>query len=386
MGTKRTKRQDLGVGIAVVLGAFAVWATTTYLAAIAVGYKPLETQAWGRWDTGWYQRIAREGYSLTHCKGVPLRTLDDYCGATAWFPGYPYSMRPLHALGLTYGQSGRIIAVVALLATFALLWFGFLARRPLRQALPAMALAAVFPGAVYYGAIFPISMLVAAMLGTLLLLQRRRWFLAGLCGAIATVAYSSGITIAIVAVVPLFTPGAGGFLRRVWAGFQIGLPSLAAYGLVLLDFERSVGRWDAWFLVQEGYGHELGSPWTTFWHRVDLLQGGSVPKDFVGTHSAWVGGQSLLVAVLVLAVLGIAAVRWRQLGPGERGAVVLTLPLWLVPLSLGDALSIYRAEAVMVPMVVVLARAPAFLQWLAAAVAAVVCYFIARLFFTFELI
>ena len=80
MGTKRAKRQDLGVGIAVVLGAFALWATIIYLAAIAVGWKPLETRAWGRWDTGWYQRI----HAVLFHHGLPERSQLLTADGQAW--------------------------------------------------------------------------------------------------------------------------------------------------------------------------------------------------------------------------------------------------------------------------------------------------------------
>ena len=53
-------------------------------------------------------------------------------------------------------------------------------------------LAALFPGQVYFHAVFPISLSVLCTLGCLYGMARERWILAGVCGAAVTWVYSLG--------------------------------------------------------------------------------------------------------------------------------------------------------------------------------------------------
>ena len=82
-----------GRDVAVLAGTLLLWLTTMSLAARSVGWAPLLTPTWGRWDTGQYLSIARNGYIFEQCVGVANRGPDDWCGNSGWFPLYPYMMR-----------------------------------------------------------------------------------------------------------------------------------------------------------------------------------------------------------------------------------------------------------------------------------------------------
>jgi len=76
-----------------------------------------------------------------------------------------YLMRVGSCFGPTHFTVGRVISFVAMVGTWAALWFGFLRRRPLAAGVLGMAIAAALPASVHYGAVFPIStMLLAVML------------------------------------------------------------------------------------------------------------------------------------------------------------------------------------------------------------------------------
>lgn len=357
---------------AVVVAALGLWAVVTWTAAAAVGFSGHKTSTWARWDTGHYVDIAEDGYTVGPCVDVANRRPTDLCGTTGWFPALPYLMRAAGVIGVAAKTAGRWIALAAFAGTLAVLWRGFLAQRPRPQGLAAMALAAVFPGAVYYGAIFPTSLATLSTVGCLALVERRRWAAAGLCGALAAAAYPSGLLVVVVAVVPLVSRDLGPWRERLRAAAWLVGPPMAAYGLVLLELQRTVGAWDAWFRVQVGYRHDPAWPWATVADQVRTLGADGAP--------GWIGLQTLLVAALVLAA-GVAAARhWPDLGLGERAAVPLVAVLWLSPLALGGTLSLYRAEALVLPAVILVARLR--VGWIVAAVvvAAPTAHMMARLF------
>jgi hypothetical protein len=65
---------------------------------------------------------------------------------------------------------------------------------------------------------------------------------------------------------------------------------------------------------------------------------------------------------------------------------VVVVPLWLAPLTLGGDLSLYRAEALLFPVVILLARLRPWVSGALAVVAVPVAWRMATLFFEATLI
>ena len=59
---------------------------------------------------------------------------------------------------------------------------------------------------------------------------------------------------------------------------------------------------------------------------------------------------------MMVAALAVAWQDRSNLSLGERGAVALVVALWLLPLTLGGDLSLYRAESLLLPVVILLSR------------------------------
>lgn len=364
--------------VCVLGGTVVLWVVMMAIAGRLAGISIRPTTSWGRWDTGLYLNIADSGYSLGSCDGVPNRGPTDWCGSAGWFPGYPYLMRAGSATGLATDVVGRLISFVAMVVAVGGLWFGFLRHRPLASALPAMALAAAFPASVYYGAIFPVSTMVAGVTLALVCLDRRWWLAAGCFGALATVVYPSGVVVGAIVIVPLAIVSLGPIRVRLRAAALVAAPIAGAYILVLANYERATGAWDAWFRVQSGYGFERTLPMTTIVRQIRHLGDDAIPGA--------PGLQTMLVAVLVVAALVVAVRARHMLTLGEWGAVVVVTLLWLIPLTVGGDLSLYRAESLLLPVVVVLGRLrPVVIAGLVV-VAVPVCVLMAELFFDFTLI
>lgn len=365
--------RDRRVGLAVIAGTFSLWTAVTWAAAWASGYSPQTTSTWARFDSWWYVFVAQHGYTLSRCHDIPYRTPTDYCGAAGWFPGYAYAIRGLDALGIGAETGGRLLSLACFAATLAVLWFAFLRYLSPKRALTGMVLAAVFPGAVYYGAVFPISIVTLTAFGTLALMRRQRWLLAGLCGAIGAMCYPSGAVVAIGALALLLPDPVTPMRVRVRRAGAVGGPVIAAYGLVLLNYQRAVGHWDAWFKVQAAYGYRPTLPMVTYGHHAKALITGSVPR--------WPSAQTMLVLAIILVATIVAWREWPRLQLAERAAASMAAAWWFVPLTLGSGLSLYRAEALVLPVVLLVTRARRPALTAVTAACAVTAFFMARLFF-----
>lgn len=312
-------------------------------------------EAWVRWDARHYLEIAREGYSLYSCALVPGYAPQDWCGNAGWFPGYPLLLRVLDRLGIPLLAAAVLLSgAFACLALHAL-WTRFLAGRPERGTLLALALAALWPGAVYQHAAFPISMLLFFQIRALDALARGRWLDAGLWGAAAAFTYPSGLLLAVVIVAH------GLLVRREYAPRRLGacvlLPcalTAAGTGLVLLIHQLAVSDWRAFFKVQGKYGFGRRWPWDTLADRLSPL---------LGDGPLFPASQTLLVALLMLGLLLGLAVAGRRLLASDALVALHALVYWLLPLALGGGLSLHRADALLMPAAVLARHLPAPLRW-----------------------
>jgi hypothetical protein len=304
----------------------------------------LTAQAYSRWDSAHYLSIARSGYEYFSCARLPGYNPAEHCGNAGWLPGFPLLLRALSALHIEPVLAGAIIAAMFALATLILLWNGFLGPQPTAAGLLTLVLAAFFPGHVYEHALFPISVCAFFQLLSLRLYLDSRFLAAGIAGAAAAFSYSSSIFLAGVLGLHLLLCFERPFWRRVGAG--IASSGVVALGfvafLVVLHFQ--VEHWNAYFLVQAKYKFGVNPPWQVFAKNVH--------RAFFEAQAT----QTLFVAGLAITLLWGASRTPRRAVDGLLA--IFLLVYWLVPLTLGGQLSIYRAEAVLLPAVPLAAKLP----------------------------
>jgi hypothetical protein len=247
--------------------AFVLARAVVLLSATNAGVQSFTEAPWFGGDAGIYLSIARDGYDLVRCNG-PSYQPGQWCGNAGWLPGYPWLVHAL--VGVASTPEAWALALPALFhwATLVVLWIGFLKARLEPKCLAVLGLAALFPAQIYYHAGFPISQfLFFAMIALLLLVQGRIW-LGAAAGAMAAFTYSTGFILA--GVFGVWTLVA--FPRRRWlAGALAGGLVFAGFVAVLAVHQLTVGRWNAFFLVQEKYGHSIGSPVRAFRVRTGPL-------------------------------------------------------------------------------------------------------------------
>ncbi|HEX9426173.1 MAG TPA: mannosyltransferase family protein [Candidatus Polarisedimenticolia bacterium] len=223
---------------------------------------PAVLDVWARWDSEWYLLIAEHGYhSEEYFLGRPVAY--EAAATTGFFPLYPLLIRAGAACGLSFLAAGVLISNLALLAA---LWFLHeLVRRdlgdPVAQASLWVLLA--FPTSFFLSAVYAESLLLAGVLGSLWAARAGRPWLAGLLGAVATLARPTGILVLLPLADEAMNsppPAKGG---RFSSGVSLLLPP-AALGGFMLFCRASFGSYAPFLERQERWRGALGGPWRAF--------------------------------------------------------------------------------------------------------------------------
>jgi hypothetical protein len=242
--------------------AFAFARILLVVAGAVVGVDVFDAGAWVHWDAGHYLAIATTGYELVPCTALGYAP-GAWCGNTGWLPGYPYVLAPLIRLGVPGGAAGAIVSSVCAFVLLAVLWIALLDAKWTVRSGACLGVAALFPGAVYQHAVFPVSLFLALVLGCAALLKARRLVAGAICGSLAAFTYSTGFLLAPVVTMWVLLTGRDSLMKRFGTALAAGVAVCAGFVAVLLLHQIEVGAWDAFFLVQSKYGHGLSNPLET---------------------------------------------------------------------------------------------------------------------------
>lgn len=337
------------------------------IAALRVWFDPWNPLSWRRWDGGHYVNIAARGWELFSCARLYGRP-DEWCGNAAWFPLYPWLLRPLMAFGLRPETAGVWVSGTAALAMLVLLWNGLLRERGLKGFV-VLAMAGVFPGAIYAHAIFPLGVAQLCMIAAGIALIRRRWVLTGLAGGFLSMSYVTGVVLS------------GPNAIAAWLRSRSLRPALVAGGLTVAGFAATLlaqqlllGHWDAFYLVQRKGLPGMGHPLAGYWDVIEKVVTADIQRRTIALQALTVLG------LLVLGLATSAVTRsWRD--PLRVWAAMAALLYWVLPLFAGRGLSFYRSDALMLPVLLLLVDLPLWLlvpllAWLVA-----VAFSMSQLFF-----
>src|SRR5262249_47121517 len=161
---------------------------------------PAQSTMWGNpspfWDTfvrhdsGWYVDIARRGYDVTDAVAGGRSNI-------AFAPVYPLLMRYIGRLfgrsqGVTY-LAGIVVSWASFIAAMAALYCLAAIDLPRSRAEHAVVLAAIFPFAFFYGAVYTESTFLLFTVLSFYGFRTRRWALGGIGGALAGATRVTGI-------------------------------------------------------------------------------------------------------------------------------------------------------------------------------------------------
>ena len=288
---------------------------------------------WARWDSDWYLLIAQEGYAES-----PSST-------PAFFPLYP----GLVAVGgrLLAGHfvlAGVLLSLAACAVAFVLLHRLALVRLGAEGAHRAVLYLAVFPTALFLGAVYSESLYLMLALAAFLLAERGRFLGAGIVAGLAMLTRPVGLALLpALAILAWRAPNR----RRALAGLAAALPLAALYPLALGLW---IGEPLAPLRAQEGIWERTLSwagPLGGLWRGVTALGDTSPARTFA---------LNVLQLAFTLLFLVLAGVAWRRFGApyGLFALVSLAIPLSL-PAEDFPLLSMSRFGLVVFPLVLALA-------------------------------
>jgi len=341
------------------LSATAVVLTTCAVAGWPP-FAPITT--WARQDSFLYLSIARHGYTLGICSELNQHIDGAWCGNSGWFPAYPWIVGGLHQLGLPLAGTALAISWLAGLGTLIVLWRAFLAGRGALGAGVALCYAAFAPGLVYTYADFPLSLVTFSAVVSLALLQRRRWLASGIAAAVAALAYPIGLAVAPAGAVWVLTERGAARRERLRRLALVAGPSLLGLAGFALAQRLETGRWNAYLLAQQKYGHQVRDPLTAngtavrmFVHSPFLARPSLADLDQLASASSL---QTLLVAFVVVCVVVELAVRRGATVRDDTLIAVWAVLAWLL-LYAGSQVHTYRGETALLPIAVLVRRLPA---------------------------
>lgn len=214
---------------------------------------------WGRWDTGWYLQIIRDGYAAT---------ADGY-SATAFFPLYPYTVGALYRLLGSPPGPVALLAVGVVFANVCFLAALLLLHRLTRlktgdtQAADRVVLyLCVAPLSLVFSAFYTESLFLLLTVGAFYAAERGRWGWVALAVALAAMTRATGVLLAA----PLWLLWWRQWLRDAARGRDALAPLAGGLGLLafMLILWRTVGDPLAFLHATGGWGSHFAWPWQAF--------------------------------------------------------------------------------------------------------------------------
>ena len=276
---------------------------------------------WARWDSNWYLRIAESGY--------------DWPSSTpAFFPLYPLLVAGLgRVIGGHFLLAGIVLSLAACAVAFVLLHRLVAVRLGAGDARRTVLYLALYPTALFLGAVYGESLFLVLALATFALAERGRLGWASVTTGLALLTRSQG-----VALLPALAIYAWRSRRRPRDLLLLAVPlaMFLAFPLVL----------EAWV------GHGLA-----FVDAQDVWERSLAPLGPLGGLVQAIGEGDVVGPLLAVAMLALAVYAWHILGApyGLYAVGALAVPMALPSERLGGLYSFPRFALVAFPCLVALA-------------------------------
>jgi Mannosyltransferase (PIG-V) len=285
-----------------------------------------------RWDSVWYLAIANDGYPADD----PRRA--------AFFPLYPLLVRAADTVVREPIVAGTLVSLVCFGVALVLLHRLTALELGAGAARPALWAIALFPGAVFFSAVYSEALYLALSVGCLYAARTGRWAWAGAAGALGAATRSAGLLLVVPLAVMWLMRADGAPRRRLCDAAWIALVPVGLAGFCA-SLALAGGDALAPFHAQELWFRELDGPFAGVWD---------------GTVAAWDGLHRLddpaaradvvLFAFLVAAVPAVIGTL-RRLPPAYGAYVVAALALPLsYPVGPQPLMSLPRFLAVLFPL------------------------------------
>lgn len=252
-------------------------------------------------------------------------------------------------LHMDLGIIGFALAHAFGVLLFVSVWALLLGRRTDDTSIWACLLLGVFPGAIYFDAVFPMSL--AALLTVFLIYSaaNTRKPAAAVCAFLLPMAYSTGWLV----------------VAGVWAGLliaqwrfekgrrQLGkswihiLPVLGVAGIVCTFFMmwKDTGLWNLFFRTQASFQRNAPPPFSgilyTWWRGLQVWEWDLHRADEILV---------LLTCLMMFLILRDCWQRRTVLRTIDIVVLAVTFGIWILPMTMGNYPSYYRAYTLLLPI------------------------------------
>lgn len=289
-----------------VIGVVAFAATTdqdTAVSATTAAVTP--ALVWHKFDSIWYEQIARHGY------GWELDTLKGQAAA-AYFPLYPMLVRVilLAAPALSFFWTASFISNAATFIAMWLLVTQLIARDDV--AARVVALTMVAAGSFYLSIPYTEGLFLLLVVATLVATRHRHYELAGLLAGLSATTRVHGLALVAVPAIACLLDSKIDYSRRgIRAAITSALFALP-FAIYLIGLAKVQGSWDAFVGRQALWGNPSPYPFSAF--------------TGVFRHPTWVEGW--LHGAFWFFSVGLLIRYWRRMPLGEAlfcaGALVIS--------------------------------------------------------------
>lgn len=297
-----------------------------------------------RYDSGWYEGIARNGYAYSAGGRSNI----------AYFPVYPMLMRYVGRMFGRYHAAFYFGGIVVSWTCYvlAMIAFYYLARLDLEpaQAERAVLLISIFPFAFFFGMIYSESTFLLFTVLAFLWFRTRWWILGGLAASIAIATRTPAIMMwPALAWTAWRTAQPGRDRMLAIAGLLL---ALTGFGWYCFYVYQQSGNPFEWAATLQRWNYKIGgSPWRA---PIDLMRA-LLTHPYAYIAGTRMGLYETLYGLTGIAFLAAVPFVWLRLGAGYGLFVLLNL---LVPFSSGVFEGVGRYCSVLFPVFVWLAARP----------------------------
>ena len=298
--------------------------------------------AFARYDSGWYQQIAANGYEY---KGAGRNNV-------AFFPAYPLLMRAVGAaLGgrqQDYYLAGILISWLAFAAGMTLLYRLARLDLPHESALRAVAYCSVFPAAFFFGMVYSESLYFLAVVATVYAFRTQRFLLAGVAGAVLTATRVTAV-MALPGVALVAWQTAAGARQRSHAVAAVAACFIGVVAFSLFNWSIS-GSPLTWYESITFWGYQPGArfPFAALGSLVAAVA--TRPYAFLTTER--MAPYDVVNAASAILAMALVPLIWRRF---NAGYALIVLAALLLPLSSGQFEGLARYTSVQFPVFLALA-------------------------------
>ncbi|MFT3709463.1 MAG: mannosyltransferase family protein [Archangium sp.] len=301
-----------------------------------LGMPPLEgpavLQPFLRWDSGWYVRIIRDGYSYADCRSPDVPCAQ---ASIAFLPVYPMAVRALTTIGFTLPLGSFIITHLGLLAAiWGLLQLGSMKFGDEDSGIRAAAAMLVYPASIFLSAGYAEVVFLGLGIWALVFFERGDDFSCAALLAIGAITRSQGML--LVGAV-----GLAALLSRRWkTAVIVGVASGLVIGAYVFWQYRTYGDALAFMHARRGWGF-TAPPLPTFLEYWERTKRGNLAME------GWLD----FFCIPLVAVTAVLA--WKQLGPVYSIYCALIV---IVPMSSGQAWAFSRISLCAFPVFLLTAK------------------------------